>query len=230
MRRRPLGRDFSRTPIASSQSARPRRTTWRRPRASYAAHVRFARGDVEARSRRLGAGHCARPRDGDSGETSAGASRARPRARVARAPDEARVLVAEGMGSPRRIPPSATARRIVADQARRSASHRRSSRSSSWHPTARGRTRPSRTPAVSAHARRTCTSASASLSIAADVRFGAAEALLEEGRTAEGLAELDKALAFFRPVGATFFLERGEAARRRGKDGVMAEPRRSGRS
>jgi hypothetical protein len=47
--------------------------------------------------------------------------------------------------------------------------------------------------------------------IEADVRFGAAERLLEEGRTAEGLAELDKALAFYRSVRATFFIERGEA-------------------
>jgi hypothetical protein len=47
--------------------------------------------------------------------------------------------------------------------------------------------------------------------IEAEVRFAAAEALLEEGRTAEGLAELEKALAFYRSVRATFFLERGEA-------------------
>jgi tetratricopeptide (TPR) repeat protein len=47
--------------------------------------------------------------------------------------------------------------------------------------------------------------------IEADVRIAAAEALLEEGRTAEGLAELEKALTFYRSVGATFFLDRGEA-------------------
>jgi hypothetical protein len=35
--------------------------------------------------------------------------------------------------------------------------------------------------------------------------------LLGEGRTAAGLAELEKALAFYRTVGATFYLERGEA-------------------
>ncbi len=35
--------------------------------------------------------------------------------------------------------------------------------------------------------------------------------MLEEGRTAEGLAELEKALTFYRSVGATFFLDRGEA-------------------
>jgi tetratricopeptide (TPR) repeat protein len=46
--------------------------------------------------------------------------------------------------------------------------------------------------------------------IEADVRFGAAEQLLEEGQTAEGLAELDKALAFYRSVSATLFIERGE--------------------
>ena len=31
------------------------------------------------------------------------------------------------------------------------------------------------------------------------------------GERAEGEAELEKALAFYRSVGATFFLERGEA-------------------
>ena len=45
----------------------------------------------------------------------------------------------------------------------------------------------------------------------ADARFGAADAFLEDGRTAEGLAELEKALPFYRSVGATFFIERGEA-------------------
>jgi tetratricopeptide (TPR) repeat protein len=45
----------------------------------------------------------------------------------------------------------------------------------------------------------------------AEVRFGAGEALLEDGRVDEGLAELEKALAFYRPVRATFFVERGEA-------------------
>jgi tetratricopeptide (TPR) repeat protein len=47
--------------------------------------------------------------------------------------------------------------------------------------------------------------------IEAGVRLGAAAALLEEGRTAEGLDELEKSLAFYRSVRATFFLERGEA-------------------
>jgi class 3 adenylate cyclase/tetratricopeptide (TPR) repeat protein len=47
--------------------------------------------------------------------------------------------------------------------------------------------------------------------IEAHVRFNAGEAYLEQGRTAEGLAELEKALEFFRPVHATFFLERGSA-------------------
>jgi hypothetical protein len=45
----------------------------------------------------------------------------------------------------------------------------------------------------------------------ARVRLGAAAALLDEGRTAEGLAQLEKALAFYRSVRATFFVERGEA-------------------
>jgi class 3 adenylate cyclase/tetratricopeptide (TPR) repeat protein len=49
------------------------------------------------------------------------------------------------------------------------------------------------------------------IALEAEVRLGAAEALLREGRTSEGLAELDKALAFYRSVNATFFLERGEA-------------------
>jgi hypothetical protein len=43
--------------------------------------------------------------------------------------------------------------------------------------------------------------------IEADVRLGAAAALLEEGRVAEGLDELDKSLAFYRSVRATFFVE-----------------------
>jgi tetratricopeptide (TPR) repeat protein len=47
--------------------------------------------------------------------------------------------------------------------------------------------------------------------LVADVRFDAAEALFEEGRTAEGVVELEKALTFYRSVGATFFLERGQA-------------------
>ena len=46
--------------------------------------------------------------------------------------------------------------------------------------------------------------------IEADARFGAAQALLEDGRREEGLAELDKALAFYRFVNATFFVQRGE--------------------
>jgi tetratricopeptide (TPR) repeat protein len=48
-------------------------------------------------------------------------------------------------------------------------------------------------------------------SIEADARLAAAESLLAEGRTAEGLGELEKALAFYRSVRATFFLERAEA-------------------
>ncbi len=37
------------------------------------------------------------------------------------------------------------------------------------------------------------------------------EELIATGRRAEGEAELDKALAFYRSVGATFFVQRGEA-------------------
>ena len=41
--------------------------------------------------------------------------------------------------------------------------------------------------------------------------MSAAEELIETGRRDEGEAELEKALAFYRSVGATFFIERGEA-------------------
>jgi hypothetical protein len=51
----------------------------------------------------------------------------------------------------------------------------------------------------------------------AGARFVAAERLLGEGRTADGLAELEKALAFYRSVRATFYLERGEALLREAK-------------
>jgi class 3 adenylate cyclase/predicted ATPase len=49
------------------------------------------------------------------------------------------------------------------------------------------------------------------VTIEAEHRFAAAEELVESGRCAEGEAELEKALAFCRSVGATFYLERGEA-------------------
>ena len=42
-------------------------------------------------------------------------------------------------------------------------------------------------------------------------RLRAAEELIETGRRAEGAAQLEKALAFYRTVGATYFIERGEA-------------------
>ena len=44
----------------------------------------------------------------------------------------------------------------------------------------------------------------------AHARLLVAERLLAEGRRAEGEAELQKALAFYRSVGATFFIQRGE--------------------
>jgi len=44
----------------------------------------------------------------------------------------------------------------------------------------------------------------------ARLRLRAAEELIEKGRRAEGEVELEKALTFYRSVGATFFLERGE--------------------
>ncbi len=36
------------------------------------------------------------------------------------------------------------------------------------------------------------------------------EELIDAGRRAEGEAEIEKALAFYRSVGATFFVQRGE--------------------
>ena len=45
----------------------------------------------------------------------------------------------------------------------------------------------------------------------ARLRLRAAEELIETGRRAEGEAELQKALAFYRTVGATFYIQRGEA-------------------
>ena len=45
----------------------------------------------------------------------------------------------------------------------------------------------------------------------AQLRLRAAEDLIETGRRAEGKAELDRALDFYRSVGATYFVQRGEA-------------------
>jgi tetratricopeptide (TPR) repeat protein len=45
----------------------------------------------------------------------------------------------------------------------------------------------------------------------AEARLSAAEELIESGRQAEGETELEKALTFYRSVGATFYIERGEA-------------------
>jgi len=45
----------------------------------------------------------------------------------------------------------------------------------------------------------------------ARLRFRAAEELIATGRHAEGEAQLEQALAFYRSVGATFFTERAEA-------------------
>ncbi len=41
-------------------------------------------------------------------------------------------------------------------------------------------------------------------------RLFGGEELIEAGRRAEGKAELEKALEFYRSVGATFFIQRGE--------------------
>ncbi|HET7745257.1 MAG TPA: AAA family ATPase [Gaiellaceae bacterium] len=48
------------------------------------------------------------------------------------------------------------------------------------------------------------------LPVAAEDRFVAAERLIAAGRQAEGAAQLELALAFFRSVGGTFFVRRGE--------------------
>ena len=45
----------------------------------------------------------------------------------------------------------------------------------------------------------------------AGARVSAAEELIESGRPAEGEEQLEKALEFYRSVGATFHIERGEA-------------------
>jgi class 3 adenylate cyclase/tetratricopeptide (TPR) repeat protein len=125
--------------------------------------------------------------------------------------DEARVLVAEGMGIAEANPSIANLLGIVADQATAlGVVHEiveiiELAPGGPWKDAALADARGEHSRAADMYERM------GFMSIAADVRFGAAEALLEEGLTAEGLAELDKALAFFRPVGATFFLERGEA-------------------
>ena len=49
--------------------------------------------------------------------------------------------------------------------------------------------------------------------LAAEVRFSAAEKLLADGRLDESIEQLEQALVFYRSVGATFFLERGERLR-----------------
>ena len=46
--------------------------------------------------------------------------------------------------------------------------------------------------------------------LAAGAGLAAAESLIESGRQSEGEAELQRALAFYRSVGATFFIRRGE--------------------
>jgi tetratricopeptide (TPR) repeat protein len=48
-------------------------------------------------------------------------------------------------------------------------------------------------------------------SVEADARLLAAELLIHAGRSGEGELELQKALAFYRSVGATLFIQRGEA-------------------
>jgi len=45
----------------------------------------------------------------------------------------------------------------------------------------------------------------------AEARLCAAQELIEAGHRAEGEAELQKALAFYREVGATRYVQQGEA-------------------
>ena len=52
--------------------------------------------------------------------------------------------------------------------------------------------------------------ASGASTLEAEGRLLAAESSIEAGRIAEGEAELSRALAFYRSVGATFFIRHGE--------------------
>ena len=47
--------------------------------------------------------------------------------------------------------------------------------------------------------------------LAAESRFAAGERLIEQGLYAEGEVELERALEFYRSVGASYYVERGEA-------------------
>jgi hypothetical protein len=53
----------------------------------------------------------------------------------------------------------------------------------------------------------------------AEMRLAAAEELAEQGRDSESKVELETALAFYRSVGATYLIRRGEA--------LLAAPRQS---
>jgi hypothetical protein len=44
----------------------------------------------------------------------------------------------------------------------------------------------------------------------AEARLRLAEQLIAEGRQSDAAAELERALSFYRPIGATLFVERGE--------------------
>ena len=48
------------------------------------------------------------------------------------------------------------------------------------------------------------------VAIEAEMRLSAAEELIGNVRLVEGAVELEKALGFYRSVGATYFIERGE--------------------
>ena len=173
-------------------------------------HVRFARGDVEAALADWERGIALAREMGSPERLLPGLLTLARGLMLLGRQDEARVLVAEGMGIAEANPAIGNALSIVADQAtglgvaQEIVELIELTPSGPWKDAGLAAAHGERSLAADIYER------VGLLSIAAYVRFGAAEALLEEARTAEGLAELDKALAFFRPVGATFFLERAE--------------------
>ncbi len=125
--------------------------------------------------------------------------------------DEARALVSEGMELARTTPTIGQLLGIIATEAERLGVASEIEEivtlapDGPWKDASLAEVRGERSHAADIY------SAMGATAIEADVRFGAAEALLDEGQTVEALAELEKALAFYRSVRATFFLERGEA-------------------
>ncbi len=175
------------------------------------AHVRFARGDAEgafedwehglALARAMGSPERLIPALLDLGHAFALLGRL----------DEARAYILEGMNVARANPALAALLGRIAGESDRLGVTAEVDEISShapegpWKDAALAELRGERTRAADMYRRM------GAPAIEADVRIAAAEALLEEGRTAEGLAELEKALTFYRSVGATFFLDRGEA-------------------